>query len=94
MRTDYVKPIAGSILGADGEGDDGGVVAREEVLAAGLEPRPLLPLRQLREPRRLQPPLRLIDGVEGGGGGVEEVDEVGDDGGDGDGGGGHGRRRQ
>ena len=36
------------------------MVACEEILAAGLEPRPLLPLRELREPRRLQPPLRLV----------------------------------
>jgi hypothetical protein len=49
-------------LGADGEGDESGVVACEEVLPAGLEPRPLLPLRQLLEPRRLQLPLRLIFG--------------------------------
>ena len=47
-------------LCADGECDDGGVVACEEVLAPGLEPRPLLPLRELHEPRRLQPPLRLV----------------------------------
>ena len=50
---------AGS-LGADSEGDDGGVVACEEVLPAGLKPRPLLPLRKLLEPRRLQQSLRLI----------------------------------
>jgi hypothetical protein len=36
------------------------VVACEEVLAAGLEPCPLLPLRELREPRRPEPPLRLV----------------------------------
>ena len=47
-------------LGADGEGDEGGVVACEEVLPAGFEPRPLISLRQLCEPRRLQLPLRLI----------------------------------
>lgn len=85
MRTNDVEPVASNVLGADGEGDEGGVVAREEVLPAGLEPRPLLPLRQLREPRRRQQPLRLVDGVEGSGRGVEEVDEVGGDGG-------HGRR--
>ena len=47
-------------LCADGESNDGGVVACEEVLAPGLETRPLLPLQQLHEPRRLQPPLRLV----------------------------------
>lgn len=47
-------------LGADSEGDDGGVIACEEVLPAWLKPRPLLPLRKLLEPRRLQQSLRLI----------------------------------
>lgn len=58
--TDDVEPIASNVFCADGKSDNSGVVACEEVLAPGLETRPLLPLRQLHEPRRLQPPLRLV----------------------------------
>lgn len=59
----YVEAVPNSVLLPDGEGDQAGHVAREEVAAAGLQV-PVIALAEQLEARVEQLPLGLRCGVE------------------------------